>query len=64
MLESPFNTVAGLQACNCIKKRVNIAKVLGTPILKSANGCFLWFESVVIKYANNIIKEKNKNIYK
>ena len=44
VLESPFNKVAGLQACNFIKRRlqrrcfpVNIAKFLRTPILK--NNC-------------------------
>ena len=42
VLESLFNKVAGLQACNYIKKRpqlrcfpVNIAKFLRTPILKN-----------------------------
>ena len=42
MLESPFDKVVGLQACNFIKKRlehrcfsVNIVKCLRTPILKN-----------------------------
>ena len=42
MLESLFNKVAGIEACNVIKKRLqhryfsmNIAKFLGTPILKN-----------------------------
>ena len=42
VLESLFNKAAGLKVCNFIKKRlqhrcvpVNIAKFLGTPILKN-----------------------------
>ena len=42
MLESPFNKIAGLQACNFIKNRlqyrcfpVNFVKFLRTPILKN-----------------------------
>ena len=42
MLESLFNKVADIEACNVIKKRLqhrcfsmNIAKFLGTPILKN-----------------------------
>ena len=42
VLELHFNEVAGLEACNSIKKRlhhrcflVNIAKLLRTPILKN-----------------------------
>ena len=53
MSESVFNKVSGLQACNCIKKRlqqmlfVNIVKFLRTSILKKI--C----ERLLLKYISN-----------
>ena len=48
MLESLFNKVAGLKACNFIKNElqhkcfpVNFRKFLKTPLQNTSGGCFL-----------------------
>ena len=75
MLESPFNKVAGLQACMFIKKRlqhkcfpVNIAKFLRTPILKYiCNDCFYISEIQTTSNAIYLLAENfifNFRIYK
>ena len=56
VLESLCNKVAGLKACNFIKKRftVNIAKFLRT----SANGCFYTFERLLLNVSCVEIKRR------
>ena len=77
VLESIFNKVAGLKACNFIKKRlqhrcfpVKFAKFLRTPTLKNicerlfptaVNLKYIWKKYTNVEYFKMLIEEVHKN---